>query len=547
MNSTASLNVNGETLTNGFSHNQTTPPLTVLASSRAVRSGQISAATIVISNVTGKITATFDSVVPREHFPAETIYADYSPNILLPGLVDAHVHLNEPGRTEWEGFYTGTQAAAFGGVTTVVDMPLNAIPPTTTVAGLQEKIKAANGQCWVDVGFYGGIIPGNENELRPLVREGVRGFKGFLIESGVEEFPAVSSTDIKKVFEELADEPTTVMFHAEMIPPVTDSVGDDVQISLPPLQPYGPLDAYSTFLASRPSSFETYAIEEILSMAHLAPNLPLHIVHLSAQEGIPLLRKARSQGINITAETCPHYLSLAAEQIQEGDTRHKCCPPIRTQSNQDKLWEELLQHDDEGVIKTVVSDHSPCTPDLKLLPSHVPGHIGLPSGTANTLQVDKNRGDFFSAWGGISSVGLGLPILWTEMTRRGLAPSDRAITDVVKWCCSNTAAQVGLEKQKGELSVGFDADICVFDDSAEWIVEASTMLFRNKCSPYQGKTVRGQVKETWVRGQQVFVRGGLNNGFVGKSCSGKLLLEPRQKELKKVKSWFRRWVYDYDA
>jgi allantoinase len=522
-------------------------PVTVLASSRAIRSGRLSAATFVISNATGKITATFDSIVPASDFPPGTPYIDYSPHILLPGLVDAHVHLNEPGRTEWEGFYTGTQAAAFGGVTTVVDMPLNAIPPTTSVANLQEKIKAAQGQCWVDVGFYGGIIPGNEAELKALVREGVRGFKGFLIDSGVEEFPAVSSTDIQKVFEELADEPTTVMFHAEMIPPIADSVGDDVQVSLPPLQPHGPLNAYNTFLQSRPPAFETYAIEEILSLAHLAPNLPLHIVHLSAMEAIPLLRKARAQGINITAETCPHYLSLAAEQVALGDTRHKCCPPIRSQSNQDKLWAELQQHADEGVIKTVVSDHSPCTPDLKILPSHIPGHVSQPKDTAKALQLDAHQGDFFSAWGGISSVGMGLPILWTEMSRRGLTDVDTAIVDVVKWCCANTALQVGLEKQKGDLAVGFDADICVFDDTTEWVVEPSTMLFRNKCSPYQGKTMRGQVKATWLRGQQVFEKDGKNGGFVGKECHGKLLLEPRLKELKKVKSWFQRWVYDFTA
>jgi len=522
------------------------PPITVIASSRAVRNGGITAATIVVSNATGKIIATFDSVVPRSDFPANTPYTDYSPHILLPGLVDAHVHLNEPGRTEWEGFYTGTQAAAFGGVTTVVDMPLNAIPPTTTVAGLREKVQAAEGQCWVDVGFYGGIVPGNEGELKALVREGVRGFKGFLIDSGVEEFPAVSSVEIQKVFTELADEPTTVMFHAEMIPPIADSVGDDVQVSLPPLEPHGPLSAYSTFLASRPPSFETYAIEEILSLAHLAPNLPLHIVHLSAMEAIPLLRKARAQGINVTAETCPHYLSLAAEQVREGDTRHKCCPPIRNQSNQDTLWDELRQHARDGVIKTVVSDHSPCTPDLKLLPSHVPGHAALPKDTARHLQLDADRGDFFSAWGGISSVGLGLPILWTEMTRRGLTSTESAILDVVRWCSTNTAAQVGLEKQKGDLAVGLDADICVFDDTAEWVVEPSTMLFRNKCSPYQGKTMKGQVKETILRGRPVFVLGGPNNGFVAKACSGQLLLEPRQKELKRVKSWFSRWIYDYE-
>lgn len=533
---------------NGFANETSGPAITVLVSSRAVRAGQLTAATVVVSQDTGKITSVFDSILPPSTFPTGTQYIDYSPHILLPGLVDAHVHLNEPGRTEWEGFYTGTQAAAFGGVTTVVDMPLNAIPPTTTVAGLKEKIKAAEGQCWVDVGFYGGIVPGNQGELKDLVSEGVRGFKGFLIDSGVEEFPAVSYNDIQKVFEELADEPTTVMFHAEMIPPISDSVGDDVQMSLPPLNPYGPLDAYSTFLASRPPSFETYAIEEILSLAHLAPNLALHIVHLSAMEAIPLLRKARSQGINITAETCPHYLSLAAEQIQEGDTRHKCCPPIRTQSNQDKLWEELLQHEADGVIKTVVSDHSPCTPDLKRLPSHVPGHTHLPKDITHILQLDKDRGDFFSAWGGISSVGLGLPILWTELTRRNLTGTDTAITDVVKWCCTNTAAQIGLEKQKGDLAAGMDGDICVFDDTASWIVEPSTMLFRNKCSPYQGKEMKGMVKETWVRGNRVFVRGGENNGFImgEKKCVGTLLLEPRVKELKKVKSWFRRWIYDYE-
>ena len=520
-------------------------PISVIASSRIVRGGHITAGTIVLSNQTGKITALFDSVLLSTDFPAGTPYKDYSPHIILPGLVDAHVHLNEPGRTEWEGFYTGTQAAAFGGVTTVIDMPLNAIPPTTTVANLHTKIEAAKGKCWVDVGFYGGIIPGNSHELAPLVREGVRGFKGFLIESGVEEFPAVSSTDIRKVFEELANEPTTVMFHAEMLPPLTASVGDDVQTSLPPLAPSGALNSYDTFLQSRPPAFETYAIEQILSLAHLAPNLPLHIVHLSAMEGIPLLRQARSQGINITAETCPHYLSLAAEQVMDGDTRHKCCPPIRTQSNQDKLWTELLQHSNDGVIKTVVSDHSPCTPDLKLLPSHVPGHI-RPKDTLSTETLDTSTGDFFSAWGGISSVGLGLPILWTEMTRRNLTLTERdtdlAILNVVQWCCVNTAAQVGLEKQKGAIAVGLDADFCVFDDEAEWVVEPSTMLFRNKCSPYQGKTLKGMVRETWVRGRPVFVKGGENDGFIGGKCSGELLLEPRVKELKKVKSWFSRWV-----
>lgn len=491
--------------------------LAVLASSRAVIGSTTTAATIVISTRTGKIQAVYHSVLPASSFPTGTSYIDHSPHVLIPGLVDAHVHLNEPGRTEWEGFWTGTRAAAFGGVTTVVDMPLNAIPPTTTVAGFEEKIAAAQGKCWVDVGFYGGIVPGNTMELKPLINKGVRGFKGFLIDSGVEEFPAVSSEDIAKVFEELADEPTTVMFHAEMIPPITESVGDDVQWSQPPLEPTGPLDVYQTFLDSRPSSFELYAILEILSLAHLAPKLALHIVHLSAVEAIALLREARSKGVNITAETCFHYLSLAAEEIKNGDTRHKCCPPIRSQTNQDGLWAEMCR-EDNSCIKTIVSDHSPCTPNLKILPANVAGAV------PKAESSKENDGDFFAAWGGISSVGLGLSVLWTEAKTRNIT-----IEDVVKWCCKNTAKQVGLEHQKGEIGVGFDADIAVFDDTAEFVVQPSTMLFRNKCSPYQGKTMKGVVKETWLRGKKIHSR---TEGFPEKAGpQGRLLLEPRQKAM----------------
>ncbi|TID22182.1 allantoinase precursor [Venturia nashicola] len=486
-------------------------PITVLASSRAVVSGRLTEATIIISTITGKVISIFHSVLPPSDFPIGTPYVDHSPHILMPGLVDAHVHLNEPGRTEWEGFWTGTRAAAFGGVTTVVDMPLNAIPPTTTVGGFEEKIAAAQGKCWVDVGFYGGIVPGNEKELKPLVKMGVRGFKGFLIDSGVDEFPAVSSEDIRKVFTELANEPTTVMFHAEMVPPITASVGDAVQhSSQPPFVPTGPLDHYQTFLDSRPPAFETYAVDEILSLAHLAPKLPLHIVHLSALEAIPLLREARTAGINITAETCFHYLSLAAEEVKRGDTRHKCCPPIRSQSNQDALWEELLCEETDGVIKTVVSDHSPCTPNLKLLPTQFGGKV----------EGEAGSGDFFQAWGGIGSVGLGLPILWTEGEKK-----DITIEDIVRWCCKNTAKQVGLEKTKGDIGVGMDGDIAVFDDEATFLVEPSTMLFRNKCSPYEGRILKGVVKETWVRGQKVYTR---QAGFDEKmGPSGSLLLEPR--------------------
>ncbi|KAL8713970.1 MAG: hypothetical protein Q9220_002116 [cf. Caloplaca sp. 1 TL-2023] len=491
-----------------------TTRIAVLASTRAVLDGKLTEATIVVSQATGKITSIFHSVLPASDFPPGTTYTDYSPHILIPGLVDAHVHLNEPGRTEWEGFWTGTRAAAFGGVTTVVDMPLNAIPPTTTVANLKEKIQAAERKCWVDVGFYGGIVPGNATELRGLVQEGVRGFKGFLIDSGVPEFPAVSSTDIALAMAALADEPTILMFHAETIPPISDSVGDDVQHSLPPLAPIGPLDEYATFLASRPSSFETYAIAEILSLAHIAPHLPLHIVHLSAIEAIPLLREAIAYGVKITAETCFHYLSLAAENVKNGDTRHKCCPPIRTKSNQDGLWDELLQ--DGGCIQTVVSDHSPCTPNLKLLPSSISG-----SETSDINSKDTGKGDFFSAWGGVSSVGLGLSILWTEGQRRGIS-----IEDVVQWCCKNTAKQVGLENCKGDLAVGYDGDIAVFDDEAFFDVGEEAMLFRNKCSPYQGMRLQGVVKETWVRGNRIWERDG--TGFGKEGPRGQLLLEKRR-------------------
>jgi allantoinase len=342
------------------------------------------------------------------------------------------------------------------------------------------------------------------------------------------------------------------MFHAEMIPPIADSVGDDIQRSNPPMAPKGPLTSYDTFLQSRPPSFETCAVAEILSLAHLAPDLQLHIVHLSAIEAIPMLREARAQGVKITAETCFHYLALAAEAIQEGDTRHKCCPPIRSRSNQDGLWAELLQDQADGVIQTVVSDHSPCTPDIKLLPAHLAPKKDSKRKTRHEKDCEscessegemehaEEKGDFFGAWGGISSVGLGLPILWTEATKRD---KDFNIEEIVRWCCKNTAKQVGLDKSKGDLSVGFDADIVVFDDTAEFLVslviprekspmltkmqvEPSTMLFRNKVSPYQNKTLKGVVRETWLRGQRIFSK---TDGFVEKSGpSGKLLLEPRK-------------------
>lgn len=501
-------------------------PLVVLASSRAVIPGAnnnnnlvLAPATISVSPVTGLIVDVLLGVLPASYFPPNTIYRDYSPHIILPGLVDTHVHLNEPGRTEWEGFWTGTRAAASGGVTTVIDMPLNAIPPTTTIDGFKTKIEAAQGQCWVDVGFYGGVIPGNSEQLLPLVEAGVRGFKGFLIESGVDEFPCISSADVALAMKTLADAPTTLMFHAEMVPTAKGSESSETTT-------IGPLSTYQRFLESRPSSFETYAISEVLSLSHLSPSLHLHIVHLSALEAVPLLKKARREGIKITAETCFHYLALKSEDVQQGDTRHKCCPPIRSNNNRLGLWQELLQED--SVIQTIVSDHSPCTPELKLLPDSVEGHSQCNHTEVERIQKEKGnaeKGDFFASWGGISSVGLGLPILWTTAHQD---EQDLTILDVVRLCSVNTACQVGLQHRKGALKAGMDADICVFDDNAEWIVgrDENPLLFRNKISPYQGKTFKGQVKETWVRGELVFKRGD-GDGFLGGKPKGGLILEKR--------------------
>lgn len=355
----------------------------------------------------------------------------------------------------------------------------------------------------------------------------------------MDEFPAISSNDIALAMKTLNGSPTTLMFHAEMIPPIADSVGDAVQASDPPLAPHGDLKAYRTFLESRPPSFETYAIDQIVSLAHLAPSLHLHIVHLSATQAIPLLKAARQDGIDITAETCFHYLGLAAEGVEDGDCRYKCCPPIREQLNQDGLWEELVTPD--SCIKTVVSDHSPCTPELKLLPPrlqsieaplmhHSDSGIDMSADLALELEQQKatqaaSQGDFFAAWGGISSVGLGLPILHTSSKSRG--DKGPSIVDMVRLCCAATAKQVGLSHRKGALKVGMDADICVFDDAEEWILNTAGMHWKNRCSPWEGHRFTGRVKETWLRGQKIYEHGSAGGAFVCAKPVGEAIVEKR--------------------
>lgn len=571
---------------------QPVPVLVALASTRAVLtlpddSLLLSPATILISPQTGKIMSVTPQVLPASSFDlATTHYVDYSPQLLMPGLVDAHVHLNEPGRTEWEGFHTGTRAAAAGGVTTVVDMPLNAIPPTTTMDGFRAKLAASHGQCWVDVGFYGGLVPGNADELLPLVEAGVRGFKGFLIHSGVDEFPAVEPKDIALAMQTLREADTTLMFHAEMLPCGTpDEAAAEATAAALSAAEHGRPEAYDTFLASRPPVFETTAVEQIVALAPLAPKLHLHIVHLSATECIPILRQARADGIHITAETCYHYLGLAADDIPDGDTRHKCCPPIRSQINQDGLWEELGRPD--SVIRTIVSDHSPCTPDLKLLPDHLEPAPGSPtlsaeqvdgpalmrhsdSGIDMTLPSDdvkkvgtttavaaevvavEERGDFMAAWGGIASVGLGLSVMHTAALARASAKEKHCshdhdhdhdgctsqrdgttksttptILDIVRLCCQATAQQVGLAHRKGGLRAGMDADVCVFDDALSWTLRPGDMRWKNRCSPWEGHTFQGRVRATWLRGQPVFELSAANGGFGTARPVGEAIVEKR--------------------
>lgn len=388
---------------------------------------------------------------------------DYQDLVIMPGLVDTHVHLNEPGRTEWEGFETGTRAAVSGGVTTVVDMPLNAIPPTTTTENLEIKLRAAEGQCHADVAFWGGVIPSNSHDLLPLVKAGVRGFKCFLINSGVEEFPHVSPEDVKIAMDTLKDSGSMLMFHAELD-------AHELHVSSAEHTDLMGSQSYQDFLDSRPDSFEVDAISQVIKIARNYPTLRLHIVHLASAKALPLLREAQASGAKITAETCFHYLTFQSDEIPEQGTQYKCCPPIRSESNREALWEAIK----DGTITTVVSDHSPCTPKLK-------------------------EGDFLTAWGGVSALGLGLQILWTEASKRGFS-----IADISRLTSENTAKQVQLYPRKGSLSVGSDADLVIWDPEDSWTVTLDDLHFKNKISPYLGRELKGRVKETWLRGEKVW-------------------------------------------
>ncbi|MDP9240831.1 MAG: allantoinase AllB [Actinomycetota bacterium] len=375
--------------------------------------------------------------------------------VLLPGLVDTHVHVNEPGRTSWEGFASATRAAAAGGVTTIVDMPLNSIPPTVDVAALEVKRAAARSQAFVDVGFWGGAIPGNLGALPALHKAGVVGFKCFLLDSGVPEFPALA--DLSSHLSVLSDLDAVLIVHAEDAGVIERA-------------PAGRGPSYSAFLASRPRSAEDVAIAQVIEAAR-ATGARVHIVHLSSADALPMIAAARRDGVRITAETCPHYLTFTAEEVPDGATQYKCCPPIREAANRDALWQGLA----DGVLTCVVSDHSPCTPDLKRL----------------------DTGDFAAAWGGIAGLQLGLPAVWTEARRRG-----HNLSDVVRWMASGPAALAGLAS-KGRMAVGCDADFAVFAPDASFVVDPANLHHRNKVTPYAGREMEGVVRSTWLRGEEI--------------------------------------------
>jgi allantoinase len=370
---------------------------------------------------------------------------------LLPGLVDTHVHVNEPGRTDWEGFATATRAAAAGGVTTICDMPLNSVPPTTSAAALAEKRAAAGGQCWVDVAFWGGAVPGNEASLLPLHQAGVVGFKCFLLDSGVPEFPPLDAAGLRAVLGTLASADALLIVHAEDAAEIGPASGRD----------------FGSFVASRPPVAERRAIEKVISGA-AATGARAHIVHLSAAECVAMIAGAKAAGIRVSAETCPHYLYFAAEEVPEGATEFKCCPPIRHAINRETLWRGL----EDGVIDCVVSDHSPCPPSLKSFGS----------------------GDFGQAWGGVASLQLGLSAVWTVARRRG-----RSLEDVVRWMAAAPASLAGLAG-KGRLAVGCDADLVAFDPEDSYVVDPARLQHRHPVTPYAGRTLTGRVRQAWLRG-----------------------------------------------
>jgi allantoinase len=436
-----------------------TPDL-VVRGRRVIVQGTERGAAIHVRNGVVATIAEFDDV------PSRVPIHEAGDSLVMPGLVDTHVHINEPGRTEWEGFSTATRAAAAGGITTLVEMPLNSIPATTCAAAYREKLAAAAGKLWVDAGFWGGVVPGNTGEIRPLWDAGVFGFKCFLVPSGVEEFSHVGEADLRTALPELAALDAPLLAHAESPGPIASAAKKCV--SADPRR-------YATWLASRPRQAEDEAIGLLLNLAREF-GARVHVVHLSSSDSVSRLQNAKAEGTRVTVETCPHYLTFAAENIEDGATEFKCAPPIRERENRERLWAAL----GNGTIDFVATDHSPCPPALKL----------------------SEEGDFLRAWGGIASLELSLSEVWTEAALRGYA-----VPRIADWLCTGPARLAGLEKRKGTIAVGCDADFVIWNSHDEFTVDPSRLHQRHKITPYAGRKLSGVVQTTFVRGRKVYDRG----------------------------------------
>jgi len=433
-------------------------------STRVVLPEGIGPATVVIAD--GKI----ESAAHGHVIPDDCEVRDFGTDCILPGLIDTHVHINEPGRTEWEGFETATRAAAAGGYTTLVDMPLNCLPATTTVAALEEKRAAARGKCRVDWAAWGGVVGDNQLHIAALAAAGVPGYKCFLIYPGIEGFTMVDEAQLRRALPEVAASGLPLLVHAESPGPLEAAAaslaGED-------------WTKYSTYLASRPDEAEIEAIQLMIDLCREF-RCRTHIVHLSSAKALAILGNARAEGLPITVETCPHYLHFAAEEIPDDGTLFKCAPPIRGKINQQCLWEALLA----GVIDLIASDHSPCPPEMRR----------------------RGAGDFRQAWGGIAGLSVSLPVIWTELRRRGLP-----LSYVARWMAAAPAKLAGLSDRKGQILTGLDADLVVFDPEASLTLSEAQLHFRHPISPYLGERLWGRVKHTFLRGNEVFS----NGAFVG--------------------------------
>jgi len=405
-------------------------------------------------------------VVAAEQVPPHAETHDFGDAVILPGLVDSHVHINDPGRAEWEGFETATRAAAAGGYTLLVDMPLNCVPSTTTVAALEMKRAAAKGRCRVNWMTWGGVVADNQGDIESLGEAGVPGFKCFLIHPGIDSFTMVTESQLRAALPALARTGLPLLVHAELPGPI-----DSAKRSLA----YADWSCYRTYLQSRPEKAEVLAIRKLIALCR-EYHFRLHIVHLSASSALSELRAARSEGLPVSVETCPHYLHFAAETIPDGSTLHKCAPPIRSHDNCEKLWQALR----DGAIDLVATDHSPCPPEMKQLA----------------------KGNFQSAWGGIPSLSVALPVMYTAARRRGFA-----LTDIARWMSEGPAKLAGCDSRNGRIAAGYAADFVVFDTHSEFVVTKERLHYRHTLSPYLGEKLRGVVKATYLRGTPVFTEG----------------------------------------